>query len=327
MALDQGYKRSIPFLMSGVLLCLPWRLAAGEYDQILHDDQRVSIDYPADLSEAERQMTHRWLREVTRALRSVHGELPKDRFRFTIRRSANRSSPVPWGQVDRGDPTRVLLVINPELGYERLIGDWTAFHEVAHLLLPYRGWGDIWFSEGLATYYQNIVQARAGLLDERALWQKLVAGFERGKAQQNWDHLDLSALSDNLRDNRQFMRVHWSGVLYWLNADVELRRRGEGGLDEALKQLKDCCQTRSMSAEAIARKLDELTRQRIFHPLFKTYGDSHRLPDYEPVLAALGVWQDEGTQSVSLGDNAPLAQIRSRIYQGRSARVSLRSPP
>lgn len=316
MTFFQDAKHRLQHLIVAVLLCLPWPLAAGEYEQIRYGDQRVFIEYPVALSEAERQTIHRWLQAVTRALRGVHGELPMDRFRVTIKRSTSRSSPVPWGQVDRLDPARVLLVVNPGLGYQRLIDDWTAFHEFSHLLLPYRGSGDIWFSEGLATYYQNIVQARAGLLDERGMWQRIVAGFERGRLQQGWDHLSLSAVSNNLRENRQFMRVHWSGVLYWLKADMALRQQGKGSLDVALKRLKECCQTRSMSARAIALELDALSDSDIFAPLFDEYRNSRSLPEYGPVLEALGVKYERKSAHLVLDDNAPLAKLRLGIFEG-----------
>ena len=57
-------------------------------------------------------------------------------------------------------------MVNPESSMQEITNDWTAFHELSHLLIPYRGHGDLWFSEGLATYYQNIIQARAGVLSE-----------------------------------------------------------------------------------------------------------------------------------------------------------------
>ena len=58
---------------------------------------------------------------------------------------------------------------------------WTGYHELAHLLIPYQGWGGAWFSEGLASYYQNILQARVGILTEQQMWQKLYEGFQRGR--------------------------------------------------------------------------------------------------------------------------------------------------
>jgi hypothetical protein len=303
-------------LILSALLLLPFSLpAATQYDQIAHGDQRISVFYHASLNETEKKITLQWLQKVAGALLTVYDELPKDSFHITVDRSSNRSSPVPWGQVERGKQTNVLLVINPDLGYDALISDWTAFHEMSHLLLPYRGYGNIWFSEGLATYYQNIIQARSGLFDESELWHRIAAGFERGRKEQHWDHINLTEVSDNLSETRQYMRVHWSGVLYWLSADVELRKHGKGTLDDALKRLKDCCESRSMSAETIARKLDELTSMEVFVPLFDKYSETYRVPEYRSILTDLGVTQNKWAGGISLDDEAPLVDIRRQIYR------------
>jgi hypothetical protein len=308
--------RMIYRLILSVLLFHPFSLlASSQDDRIEHQNHHISIYYPASLNEAERDITHHWLQRVTEALLTVYNELPKDSFRITIERSSNPSSAVPWGQIERGTPTNVILVINPELGYGELIGDWTAFHELSHLLLPYRGYGNVWFSEGLATYYQNIIQARSGLFDETRLWNNITAGFERGRNEQKWNYLNLTQVSDNLGENRQYMRVHWSGVLYWLNADIALRIQNKGTLDNALKQLKDCCESHSMSAKAIARKLDELTNVTIFVSLFDKYSESYRVPEYKSLLTNLGVILNKWSGDISLDNDAPLANIRRQIYQ------------
>jgi len=303
-------------IMLSIFLLQPLSLpASNQYERITKQHQVISINYHTSLDTAERKLTHQWLTQVTGALLTVYGELPRDNFNITIRRSSSLSSPVPWGQVERGTPTNVLLVINPDLGYEELINDWTAFHELSHLLLPYRGHGNIWLSEGLATYYQNIIQARAGLFDDAEMWRKIVAGFERGSKDQRWRHIDLTAVSDNLGETRQYMRVHWSGVLFWLTADTSLRNRGNGTLDNALKQLRLCCEDDSMSAEAIVRKLDELTNENIFVALFNEYCKSYSIPEYKSILAELGIKNDQQAGGISLVDDAPLAAIRQQIHQ------------
>jgi len=285
-------------------------------DELTYENQRVSIDYPASFNTKERRLTYRWLQQVASAIQTVHGELPQDHFTITIERSTDRYSPVPWGHVERGNPTNLLLVINPDLGYEALIEDWTAFHEISHLLIPYQGWGDVWLSEGLATYYQNIIQARSGLFDEETLWDKLASGLERGSKDQRWTHINLTEVSDNLRETRQYMRVHWSGVLFWLTADIELRKQGKGSLDDALKQLKHCCADRSMSARAIVRKLDDIIDLKLFTPLFDQYSESHAIPEYQQLLAELGVKKRKWTGGIKLIDDAPLANIRQQIVLG-----------
>ena len=233
-----------------------------------------------------------------------------------IQRSSSRHSPVPWGEVSRGNPDTVSLTIDPEFGFQEISQDWTAYHELSHLFIPYRGHGDLWFSEGLATYYQNVIQARSGLLSEAGLWGKLASGFARGRQQNPWSHLPLAEISDHMGRYRSFMRVHWSGVHYWLTADIKLRQQSQNktSLDALLKQLKDCCEHKSMSAASIALKLDQLAGTTIFKPLFDEYRVSHAIPDYHPTLTSLGVKHRK--YDVVLTADTPNAAIRKSIYQG-----------
>lgn len=289
-------------------------------DTLSYSDQRVYIQYASTLDKSERQQIYMWLKQIADALLTVYGEWPKDKFNITIQHGSSSHSPVPWGQVTRGKPDNVLLVVNPESSIQEITNDWTAFHELSHLLIPYRGYGDLWFSEGLATYYQNIIQARAGVLSEAELWNKLASGFERGRKQNQWSQKNLAEISDNMRKYRNFMRVHWSGVHYWLTADIKLRQQSQNKLtlDNLLKQLKTCCQQKSMSATEIVEQLDQLAGSDIFKPLFLEYRVSHVMPDYQPTLTGLGVisHQHDRESTVSLRANAANADIRTNIYKG-----------
>lgn len=282
-----------------------------------HGKQRIEVNYDPTLKMAERRQTRRWLDTVSKALLTVYGEWPQDRFTINIKVSASQYSPVPWGQVTRGKPPSVLLEINPDFSLRELTADWTAFHELSHLLIPYRGHGDIWFSEGLASYYQNIIQARTGLISENRLWQKIAAGFERGKRDRQWPQVNLAEVSDHAREYRSFMRTHWSGVHYWLSADVLLRQGSQNrtSLDSVLRKLKNCCSYQSMSAREIANNLDQLAEVDFFLSLFNKYRASYAMPDYKPSLSALGIIP-EYNNKISLNPNAPLATIRKSIYQG-----------
>ncbi len=53
-------------------------------------------------------------------------------------------------------------------------------HELSHLLHPVIDGYDRWLSEGIASYYQNVLRARAGLRSAQWSWDALHAGFERG---------------------------------------------------------------------------------------------------------------------------------------------------
>jgi hypothetical protein len=66
--------------------------------------------------------------------------------------SARGADPVPWGRIHRGPIDKVELYTAPRAQFDKLMRASTGYHELAHLLIPYRGWGDVWFSEGLASY-------------------------------------------------------------------------------------------------------------------------------------------------------------------------------
>jgi len=109
-------------------------------------------------------------------------------------------------------------------------------------------------------------------------------------------------------------------VHYWLTADIKLRQQSQNKmtLDSALKRLKDCCQHKSMSAAAIAERLDLIAGVNIFKPLFAENRVSRAMPDYKPVLTNLGVitGHHDREYDVALTADAPNADIRKSIYQG-----------
>jgi M61 glycyl aminopeptidase len=285
-------------------------------NSIKNADQRIDIKYAASLSKEEKKQTYNWLTNVSSALLTVYDAWPNDRFNVIIQRSSSRHSPVPWGQVERGTPNTVSLTINPEFSLQELSQDWTAYHEFSHLLIPYVVSSDLWISEGLATYYQNIIQARSGLLNETEFWKKLANGFSRGSKDNSWPQLSLTTISNDMHHYRSFMRVHWTGVHYWLTADIKLRQlsKNKMSLDTLLKKLKNCCEHKPMTAPEIVNKLDKLAGKVIFKPLFDEYRISRAMPNYETTLTNLGVIA--GKHDEILMVNAINEIIRHNIYRG-----------
>jgi predicted metalloprotease with PDZ domain len=223
--------------------------------------------------------------------------------------------------VNRYSPPEVTLVVNTKSSLKELKADWTIYHELSHLLIPYDAGDARWFSEGLASYYQNITQARVGMFDEQIMWQKLYDGFERGNKQQKYSHQPLSYVSDNIGQNRNYMRIYWSGALYWLKADVALRELTKNtaspySLDLALKQLQQCCFNRYLSVEEIVEKLDELSQSQIFSTLFAEFSASYAIPDYLPLLNSLGV--ELKSARIELNNHAKLSAQRKAIFAGNS---------
>jgi predicted metalloprotease with PDZ domain len=180
-------------------------------------------------------------------------------------------------------------------------------------LVPYRGWGDAWFSEGLASYYQNLLQARSGVISEQEMWQRLHDGFLRGRKDDRFDGQTLDEVSSQLRENGGFMRVYWSGAWYFLAADLALRSQSQGmfSLDTALEKLNDCCAERPMSVPSMVQTLDKLNRVDTFTSLYRDAVRSESMPDFETLFDALGISIAEG--QVQLEQSGAAAQLRREI--------------
>ncbi len=182
--------------------------AAAEPNVIARGDGEVVVDFHFLIPGSREPELLHWLEFGVDALLSVYGRLPREQLRVNVRPiGVFTDDSIPWAQVNRGDPDTVSFYIDALASADSLKSNWTTYHELSHLLIPYQGWGDMWFSEGLASYYQNLLQARAAIFDEREMWQRLYDGFERGRKNYRPD-LTLAQLSPFMRENRSFMRVY-----------------------------------------------------------------------------------------------------------------------
>lgn len=282
------------------------------------DGRQLEVQISTQFSPAMRHNLQQWIEFIADSLLQVYGRWPRQNWQISVTPvSASSSEPIPWAQVHRGEVDRVEFFTAPKATTQELKRAWTGYHELAHLLIPYQGWGDAWFSEGLASYYQNILQARAGILTEQEMWQALYEGYQRGLSDTAFEG-DLSSVSDNMRREGGFMRVYWSGAWYFLAADVRLRQqsRGRHNLDQALAKLNLCCADDPMSAPAMALKLDELNRVLLFQPLFEEVSTTSGIPPFEPIFASLGITVTDG--NVHLQSEGPGAELRRQIVVSKT---------
>jgi len=293
---------------------------AGE-DTSLHrrGGATLALHVSDGFSPETRQAIGQWTDFIADALWRVYGRWPRTQWAISVEpASGSADDPIPWGQVKRGPVDRVEFFILPNASAEALKQAWTGYHELAHLLIPYRGWGDAWFSEGLATYYQNLMQARSGILSEQQMWQKLCDGFLRGREDQRFDGKPLTAVSDGMRQHGGFMRVYWSGAWYFLAADTRLRRQSRGrlSLDLALEKLNRCCRDARLSVPEIVTRLDQLNDVVLFEPLYEELRASTQLPPFEAIFDRLGVSVEGGV--VELRGDGTDARLRRQLVAGAS---------
>ncbi|MEE4146385.1 MAG: hypothetical protein V2I26_16390, partial [Halieaceae bacterium] len=266
-----------------------------------------------------------WTDYIAGALTQVYGRWPDRRWQISAApaEAASAGDPIPWAQVHRGQVNRVEFFTASSASLDELRHAWTSYHELAHLLIPYRGWGDAWFSEGLASYYQNILQARMGLISERQMWQNLYDGFQRGLAETRFDGIPLAAVSDDMREHGGYMRVYWSGAWYFLAADTRLRLQSGGrqNLDLALAELNRCCGEQRLSVADIVARLDQVNKVLVFGTLYDEVAASTTVPPFAGIFASMGI--DVRDAEIQLQEHGPGARLRRGIAQGAAGGSAL----
>jgi hypothetical protein len=322
--------RAQPVVLWLVLLVLPSSAQVGaapaeeavqsdNLRRLNRDGRQLELLIDADISDATRDKLTAWIEFIAETLGRVYGHWPRQRWQVAISpASGSIDDPIPWAQVQRGDVDRIDFFTVTSSSLDQLKSAWTGYHELAHLLIPYRGWGDAWFSEGLASYYQNILRFRAGIISEQQLWQKLHEGFQRGIAEARFDGQPLAVVSAGLPDHGGYMRVYWSGAWYFLVADTRLRLQSGGaqGLDQALAALNRCCADQQLSVVEMVELLDELNRLVLFRPLYEEMSRSTRLPGYMDIFASLGIDLVDGR--VRLQQQGPGARLRRELAAGHT---------
>ncbi len=258
-----------------------------------------------------------WMRNAIDLASAGPAGFPAPRLHALLVPATTDGAPVAFGSVTRGGVGSVLLFVSPKATLPSLERDWVLPHELSHLFLPYVAREHAWFSEGAATYYQEVLRARAGVLSpEEALLN--IARSTQSAAREGTGRT-LRAESRDMHSTYAFRPVYWAGAAYFLMADVALRQAsaGEKSLDSVLRALKERAGAgRPESLDALLARMDDYAEMPIFRPLAEACL-KRAFPALDPVLAQLGVRQEGDARWVAR--EAELAAVREGIFGGRSA--------
>lgn len=247
---------------------------------------------------------HRFLYEAGRAAASLYGELPVSDVQVLL---VGPGVPLPGGPVffgltTRGGGAAISLFVDSFADDEELIGEWVAVHELAHLGLPWMREGERWLSEGLATYYQNVLRGRTGLLDERETWKSIAGGLRRARAEAR----------------SSYVWLYGSGAAIALRVDVDLRRRPAprcASLDEALAAYRARYPLDDdVGAAEVTARLDERCGDERFAEGADRWRRGEAFAGVDELLDRLGV-SGRG-EDVVLRSDAPDASLREDVLQG-----------
>jgi hypothetical protein len=278
---------------------------------------RVTVLHGADA--AQRAILMAWIDRVAHAVLTAYGRMPlADVQVLVIPVNPRRKSAVLFGQSVRGQGNALQLLVNAQRPASEFADDWMAVHELSHLMHPYLGDRGAWLSEGLATYYQNVLRARGGIYTPAQAWQELGDGF-RGAAAHTSDET-LEHAAQMMHRTHGFQRVYWSGAAFWLTIDRDLRRAsgGKQGLDTVLGRFRDCCLPAygEWAPEDFIARLDDLANTKLIGERYREFATARTFPDWQGVFADLGVRLEK--DSVAFDAQARDATLREAIMRAPS---------
>jgi hypothetical protein len=337
-----GLVASVRFVLpAGVSVSTPWPERGGAYalDEsafacrghlVFGHFVRESVEVPGTTLDAivldgfpepARGLISAWLATAGAVASSPSGTFPVQHAQVIVVPTSPSHFPIHFGYTGRSGGASIVLFMPTDMDLDQFRADWIAIHEFSHLLHPFVERDDAWLSEGLATYLQEVLRVRAGLLPQEQAWRRLYEGAARGR---ETDH----SLADETRIMRvagNYERVYWAGAAIALMADVELRRRtaGNATLDTVLAALTRGPRfNRSVSARELLHMMDEIAGVPVFEATARRYLEGGGLPDLTELYRVLGLVNGSGV--LGMQDDAPLAWIRDAIMAKRE--IALRLP-
>ncbi|MGD8978225.1 MAG: hypothetical protein PVG91_11520 [Gammaproteobacteria bacterium] len=275
------------------LLALSTLICSGAHAELRYD-------WADDFSAPEQIRLVEWIERTSDGLESLSGPLPFD-IRVRFQRSDNTQEPVPWANTVRSPGQGVRFVVNPAFPPDSLLADWTAPHELSHLLIPYLGRRHAWFAEGFASYMQYQVMYHMGVLD----WPEVVNRYRRQmtKARGRYDlpALAFATAAPRLRSAGDYPTMYWGGAVLFLRVDSRLRQTGDASLGRVIGEYVACCRMETRDLAGLIRTLDQISGTSVFSDEYDRFVDQPGFPAFEPALAALGDYRAAG------GDGSPSA--------------------
>lgn len=280
---------------------------------------RLEVAVVAGRLDVGREGVARWLERAGGAVAQLHGAFPRERVQVVVVPVGPGGGGVAFGLVRRGGGPSVMLLVHENATEQELEESWVAVHELSHLAMPLFQRRDTWLSEGFASYYQEVLRARAGLQTPLEAWRRLDGGFDRGRFG-TAGRQTLRDASADMRNSGAYHRVYWSGAAFMLEADMRLRAAG-ASLDEAVAANTEAFieRTGAWRGEGLTERLDRVPGRSLTRRLYESYARLRRFPDVERLYAQLGLVRgDDGRLELDPYADAAKVALRDAIMAPRT---------
>ncbi len=186
---------------------------------------------------------------------------------------------MPWAHTDRYGGQGVEFYVNPAYPLSSFRQDWTAPHELSHLILPFVGHGNAWFAEGFASYMQYQVMETMGVLTGAAAMGRYRQHVERAAAHYPYPTQSFVDAAVELQHRHQFPVMYWGGAVYFLQVNQALEG-ADSSLVEVLRDYVRCCRRDHDSLAHLITELDRLAESRVFAEHYRVFASDPGCPSF-----------------------------------------------
>jgi hypothetical protein len=281
------------------------QVAQAQPTSIQIDTATLNVSFAVGDWVPDQALLLHWIETAAQAVADYYQGFPVNKVNIAIT-PGNRSGI--HGVTYRGQEPLISITLGQNMTAAHLQQDWVLVHEMVHLAFPPVKKRHHWIEEGLATYIEPLVRARAGLLDVTAAWHWLLTGLPKGLPQNGDQGLD---------NTPTWGRTYWGGALFCMLADVKIRQRSNDrfALIDALRAIvKGGGTYQNSDVWELPRALalgDAATGTTVLQDLYAQMKASPVAVDLPALWAQLGVRLAD--DAIQFDDKAELAGLRRRL--------------
>ena len=210
-----------------------------------------------------------WILHAEQGLTRLFGSLPYT-YRVHYYRRIRGSGPTPWAHTDKRYGRSVHFYVNTAYSLGDFNGDWTASHELSHLMFPYVGSNDRWFSEGLASFLQYQIMYANNTLSWNEAIDNLEERFQAASNESGHRNASIVELSNMSARSVSAVRLYWGGAAYFMMADKVLSDERNLRFTEVIAKYLQCCvYQKSRSAWEMMELFNRISGSDIFTRVYE----------------------------------------------------------
>ncbi len=240
----------------------------------------VRIQWQDPFSAAEQQKLRSWIEETVAGVERLVGPYPFD-IHIHMHRADGAREPVPWANTRRGSQQGVNFHVNPDFSLDAFLTDWTAPHELSHLVIPYLGSKHSWFAEGFASYMQYQVMQATGQLTPKEASHRYLSRLDKARRNYRFDDRAFASAAPKLRAERKYPVMYWGGAAYFLQVDAALRANGSARLIDVLARYMSCCRRNRKDLDRLVADLDRISGSSEFSSHLARFRTEPGFPRYD----------------------------------------------